>query len=41
MMIGNVGMKYPIPTPMAMATNIHKVRFLSRKLNFLAAIFRI
>jgi len=28
------GMKYPMATPMAIARNIHKVRYLSRKLNF-------
>ena len=38
-MLGNVGIKYPSPTPIAIATNIHKVRFLSRKLNFFVAIF--
>ena len=33
-MSGKVGIKYPIPTLIAIATNIHKVRFLSRKFNF-------
>ena len=39
--VGNVGMKYPIPTPIAMATKIHKVRFLSRKFSVFDAIFTI
>ena len=29
-----VGIKYPIATPIAIATNIQKVKYLSRKLNF-------
>jgi hypothetical protein len=32
---GNEGATYPIPTPNAMAIKIHRVRFLSKKLNFL------
>jgi len=28
------GNKYPIPTPIAMARNIQRVRYWSRKLNF-------
>jgi hypothetical protein len=28
------GMKYPIPTPTAIAANIHKVKNRSRKLSF-------
>jgi hypothetical protein len=32
---GNDGTTYPIPTPNAMAIKIHRVRFLSKKLNFL------
>ncbi|GAA4270646.1 hypothetical protein GCM10022257_27470 [Hyunsoonleella aestuarii] len=39
MMLGNVGIKYPSPTPIAIVINIHNVRFLSRKLNFFLAIF--
>src|SRR5690606_32317793 len=32
---GKEGIKYPIPMPTAMARNIQRVRFLSRKFNFL------
>jgi hypothetical protein len=28
------GMKYPIETPTAIAKNIHRVKYLSKKLNF-------
>lgn len=28
------GIKYPIATPIAIARNIHKVRYLSKKLSF-------
>ena len=28
------GMKYPMDTPIAIATNIHKVKYRSRKLSF-------
>ena len=28
------GIKYPMSTPMAMAINIHSVKYLSKKLNF-------
>lgn len=39
MILGKVGMKCPMPTPMAIAAKIHSVRFLLRKLNFLDAMF--
>src|SRR5690606_24584975 len=35
---GNEGIKYPMPTPTAMARNIQRVRFLSRKFNFLTVM---
>lgn len=42
MIFGKVGIKYPIPTPKAIAIKIQRVKFLSRKLNFLVwAIFKI
>jgi len=28
------GIKYPVPIPAAMVRNIHKVRYLSKKLSF-------
>jgi hypothetical protein len=40
MMFGNVGIKYPSPTPITIATKIQMVRFLSRKLNFFEVIFK-
>jgi hypothetical protein len=41
MIFGNDGEKYPIPTPIAIATKIQSVRFLSRKPNFFLAILFI
>jgi hypothetical protein len=29
-----LGLKYPIPIPINMAKNIHRVKYLSKKLNF-------
>ena len=34
MKVDEEGKKYPIPTPIAMAKKIHRVRNLSKKLNF-------
>jgi len=38
MIFGALGIKYPKLTPIPMATKIHSVRFLSRKLNFFWAM---
>src|SRR6056297_2908727 len=35
---GKVGKKYPMTTPTIIATKIQRVKFLSKKLNFLVAI---
>src|SRR5688572_591247 len=32
------GIKYPIPTPIAIARKIHRVRYRSRKLNFFLSL---
>lgn len=38
MIFGTDGKRYYSPTPKAMVRRVHKVRFLSKKLNFLMVV---